>query len=560
MPLPCSGKCAPDLVVLDVLMPSMDGFATCRALRKRPGGGDVPILMLTGRDDDEAIHEAFLAGATDFSAKPIHAPLLRHRVQFMLRARKILDELQASRSSLADAQRIASLGSFEIGTESRRISWSAEARLAPGSPDSEGETSLDKFLEDVHPEDRNEVESSIVEACVEGHKLELEHRVLNPDGTVATLHLHAQVAAGAEPAGKRLSGTVQDVTARRQSEDRYLVPELLRQPHRPPEPGAVQRGLAEQALARAKRDNRVLAAMFLDLDHFKRINDTLGHSAGDLLLRIVGGRLRDVVRGTDTVARDDGTNRGSVARLGGDEFILFLTDLRRAEDAARIAARMLEYLAGPGRSRRGRGLRLGEHRHRPVPAGRGQHRGVAQERRRRSLPRQGRGPEQLPVLHPVDECRRVPALVLEDLRRAIERNEFELHYQPKVSAREGRMVGLEALARWRHPDLGLVTPGQFIPVAEESGLIIALGKWVLREACEQIGRWRAEGREPVRVAVNIFSGQQFRRGDLLKTVDEVLAETGITSDMIELEITETRPDGERGGDREDPRGAPASAA
>ena len=528
----------PDLVILDVLMPGMDGFATCRALRERPGGGDVPILMLTGRDDDEAVHEAFLAGATDFAAKPIHAPLLRHRVQFMLRARKILDELKASRSSLADAQRIASLGSFEIDATSRSVCWSAEARRLLGSPESDGETSLEKFLEHVHRRIATRSRCRWSRPASRATRWSWNIGCFTPMERSRPFACTPRRSPGRRGPRKRMSGTVQDVTSRRQSEDRIrflnYYDNLTGLPNR-----VLFNEALQQALARAKRDNRVLAAMFLDLDHFKRINDTLGHRAGDLLLRIVGGRLRDVVRGTDTVARDDGTNRGSVARLGGDEFILFLTDLRRAEDAARVASRMLEVLQAPVHLDAGEvyvsasiGIGL-------FPQDGANIEELLQERRRRPLPRQGRGPEQLPVLHPVDECRRVPAPGARGKPPPRDRAPRVRAALPAegLGARgpDGRSRGPRPLAppRSRPRHARPVHPGRRGERPDHRAGEMGTARGLRADRALARGGSRAGwgcGEPP---------GQQFRRGDLLRTVDEILSETGITSDMIELEITET---------------------
>jgi diguanylate cyclase (GGDEF)-like protein len=515
----------------------MDGFSACRALRALPGGDDVSILMLTARDDDTAVRDAFVAGATDFVTKPVHGPLLNHRVRFMLRAHGTIDELKASKTSLAVAQRIAQLGNFEIDLVADAVAWSTEARRLLGSPEAAAETTIEGFLAHVHREDRDAVATAIDAARAECGTLTLDLRCERPDGSVVILHLHAETVAISLGTGI-LAGTVQDVTERREAEDRIrflaYYDNLTGLPNR-----VLFNEALQQALARAKREETLLAAMFLDLDHFKRINDTLGHSAGDHLLRIVGGRLREVVRETDSVARGLIGGGGSVARLGGDEFILFLTDLRRAEDAARIAGRMLEALQAPVKLDAGEvyvsasiGIVL-------FPQDGSNMEELLKNADAALYHAKDAGRNNYQFYDPSMNAAAFQRLALEgNLRRAIDRDEFELHYQPKVSAREGRMVGLEALVRWRHPDLGLVMPGRFIPLAEESGLIVALGRWVLKEACEQVRRWQAEGREAVCVAVNL-SGQQFRRGDLLRTVDEILAETEVPSSLLELEITET---------------------
>src|SRR5262249_7248979 len=283
-----------------------------------------------------------------------------------------------------------------------------------------------------------------------------------------------------------------------------------------------------QLVAQAKRNDRVLALLFIDLDRFKNVNDSLGHQVGDRLLQMVAGRLQECTRDVDTVAR-----------LGGDEFVVVLPDLNDPEDAGHVAKKVLEALALP--------FRIDTHDLHITPSV-----GIC------TYPQDGESVETLmrsadtAMYHAKETGRNnyqfftaalnaaaQHRLSLEnDLRRALERSEFILHYQPQLDLRTGNIVGFEALVRWRHPERGMVPPNQFVPVAEETGLIDRLGEWVLQEACVQAAEWRKAGYTNLQVAVNV-SAHQFRRGDMAGTVARTLRETGMPAVRLELEITES---------------------
>jgi diguanylate cyclase (GGDEF)-like protein len=284
----------------------------------------------------------------------------------------------------------------------------------------------------------------------------------------------------------------------------------------------------EQAIAHAERGRLGCAVLFVDLDRFKIVNDSLGHFVGDELLRGVASRLQMLVRAEDTVSR-----------LGGDEFVLLLRDIDAEAAAADVAAKALAALREPFRVHQQElyitpsiGIAM-------YPA----HGNTAQMLITRAdaamynVKKEGR--DNARVFTPEMSTFFPERLTLaNDLRRAIDRGEFELHYQPRVDLDANRTVGMEALLRWRHPKRGLVSPDQFIPLAEETGLIVPIGAWVIREACRQNKAWHDAGLPSLRVAVNI-SGVQFRQKDLLETIGSALRETGLPSECLEVEITES---------------------
>lgn len=284
----------------------------------------------------------------------------------------------------------------------------------------------------------------------------------------------------------------------------------------------------EQSLLQSTRRDLRVALLFIDLDRFKVINDTLGHAVGDELLEAVARRLQTCVRAEDTVARQ-----------GGDEFVIVAPDIGQMEDAAQVAQQVVAAMSSA--------FRVRDYELHITPSI-----GIS------IYPADGENVQTLmknadtamyEAKHSGGNTYHFYAarmnesaferLVMEnDLRRALDRNEFELHYQPQVEITTGRLVGMEALLRWRHPERGLVAPGAFIPLAEETGLIVPIGAWVLREACRQGMAWRRAGAPDFRMAVNI-STRQFWRGNLLETLEQVLRETGAPAALLDLELTES---------------------
>jgi diguanylate cyclase (GGDEF)-like protein len=530
---------SPDIVILDVLMPGRDGFEVCAELRATPRGRDVPILMLTGLDDTHALARAFEVGATDFGTKPLSPGLLAHRVRYMLRAQQTLDALRKSERRLATAQQIARLGHWEYDLDTGLLGLSAVAtRLLELEPGNAPFTFAD-YLKRVHPADSGRLEEALHAACESGTPFGLDHRVVVNGDKVRSVHTEVSIVA--DPAGRtaQLLGIVQDVTERVETEARIRA--LAYYDSLTGLPNRVMFGdLLRAAIARAIRQKHHVAAMFLDLDNFKRINDTLGHVAGDHLLAEVAQRLRHVVREHDPVGREvEGGASLSVARLGGDEFLLALTDLGRPDDAGRVATRIVEAMNVP--------FRIGEGEL-YVSASIG----IS------IFPHDGTDVDELlknadiALYHAKDLGRNtfvfydgsmnraaLERLLLEgQIRRALERDEFVLYYQPQIDTRGDRLIGAEALLRWKHPDMGLISPSHFISILEHTGLIYSVGTWVLREACRQLREWREAGLPAISVCVNL-SPMQFRHPRLIDTIDEVVGSSGIDARLIELEVTES---------------------
>lgn len=295
-----------------------------------------------------------------------------------------------------------------------------------------------------------------------------------------------------------------------------------------------------QAIAEARRHHHMSALMFLDLDDFKRINDTLGHPAGDKLLREVSQRLSDCLRREDTISRssaDEPTDM--VARLGGDEFTIVLTHVAHEREPARVAQRLLEVLARP--------MILDNHEVQ-ISSSIGitlypldgedcdtlsKNADVAMYHAKQA------GKNNFQYFSSTMNETAITRMKLEShLRHALEYNELSLHYQPQVDLGSGEIIGLEALLRWEHPQQGAISPATFIPVAEESGLIVPISEWVLRTACRQNNAWQQAGLRPVKVSVNV-SGVQLSRQNLYDVVANALLDSGLAPEFLELELTET---------------------
>jgi diguanylate cyclase (GGDEF)-like protein/PAS domain S-box-containing protein len=535
----------PDIVVLDALMPELDGFATCERLRRLPGGEHVPVLMLTGLDDETSIKRAYEAGATDFFVKTNSQwTLLAERLRYLLRSSRMRKELAASQAKLTRAQRIARLGSWVWDLLGRWVTLSDECYTIAGL------TRQDQGVADwfvwsrVLEEDRARIIDLFREALVTRKPLDFECRLVRPNNQVRTVHVEAEMEFDDGGRAVAMHGVVQDITERRQAEDqiRQLAnfDSLTGLPNR-----RFFRDQLASSIDRAKLSGGSVAVIFIDVDRFKQANDTLGHDIGDQLLREIGKRLNQTVRGSDTVARGEtsdikanGALTHSVARLGGDEFIVLLTDITGPNDVARVVERLLEAIRQP--------IHFSN-----------QELFVTASIGVSLYPNHGGDVDTLIrmadiAMYVVKDSGRNGWQMFDDamnaataqrwrletsLHRALERNELVLHYQPKVDAETGAIVGAEALMRWQR-DGELVPPAQFIAVAEESGLIVPITEWAIDEVCRRLVAWSESGVRPVPVSINI-SSRHIQRASLIEPVQRALATSGLSAELLELELTET---------------------
>jgi diguanylate cyclase (GGDEF)-like protein/PAS domain S-box-containing protein len=440
----------------------------------------------------------------------------------------VQDSLVESQAFLEHSMAVAEIGTWASGLgDDDRLKWSLQTCAIFGVRPEEFDGKVETFFRMVHAEDRDAVKQAVELAIAGQDVYQVDHRVVRGDGAVVRwVHERAQVVRDAAGKPLRLVGVVQDITARKEAEEQLLrlahYDKLTQLPNR-----TLFHDRLLQSLSHSRHGGRAAAVIFVDLDHFKLINDTLGHPAGDQLLQQVARRLEEAVRTGDTVGR-----------LGGDEFAVVLSDMSAVTDADGVAQKLMEALAQPfildGREvfvNASAGITLfptdsedpdtllkyaDAAMYRAKELGRGNYQFYRSEMNARSLERMS---------------------IEGHLRRALERNEFLLHYQPKIDLASSAVTGVEALLRWNHPELGLVSPARFVPILEDNGLIVQVGEWVLREACRQIEAWRAGG-VGMPVAVNL-SVRQLQQLDLHKCIERIVSDAGIEPGLIELEITES---------------------
>lgn len=529
----------PDIVLMDVLMPEMDGFEACAVLRAERATRHVPVVMMTGLDDVASINRAYEAGATDFTSKPINYLLVAHRIRYILRAKTTADNLRASEARLANAQRIARLGHFEWELESGRVYCSPQVYRLFGIPADGSVANNRALLRFIHPRDRVRFAGELRSAVTTGMGYSLEHRVVRRDKTVRIMYQEGEIVR--TPAGLAVSATLQDITERRNMERKVLKIANFDATTGLPNRQLMHRYLTE-SIAHARRSAGVVVVMAIDLDNFSRVNDILGHGAGDALLKVVASRLGSCIQPCSAMGRvgeelqPDGD---MLARTGGDEFTVVLTRLKGLEDAAALARKLTESLALPfsaGENEVSVNASIGIS---GFPADASDADVLLQQADTALHHAKNLGRNQWAFSSAAISRRVTDRFQLEsDLRRALVAGQFELHYQPKVRTSDEMPDGMEALLRWRHPEKGLISPATFIPIAEETGLIVPISEWIMFEACRQVQEWRQAGLPPLRVAINVSSAQ-FRNSGLHLIVANALTGTGIDPALVELELTES---------------------
>lgn len=531
----------PDMLVLDVMMPVMDGFEACTRIRALPEGAHIPILMMTGLDDEDSINRAYEAGASDFVSKPLTPQLLIHRIRYMVRAGQAIDALFHSQRRLDAAQRMARIGHWECDLSTNELHWSARALEIIGACPDDARHTLEPLLPLVSLRDRDRVEHWFSTLASVREPTELSHSVDAGGGR----ERHLRQFVEPHDALARLYGAVQDITALRKAEEH--IHKLAYFDHLTALPNRTYfLELLDQTLAFARRYDRLGALLFIDLDNFKQVNDTLGHQHGDLLLKSVAKRLINSLRTVDRVARyshssafDDKDALHQVARLGGDEFTLLLPEIKHSEDAARVAKRVIEVISEPFSLKGSEvvvtpsiGITIF-----PLDATR-----VSDLLRNGDLAMHHAKRAGKHTYKFFDASLNETALrrlrIENALRRALENNELRLHFQPQIDIHSGALRGLEALLRWHHPELGQIPPLDFISIAEETGMILSIGEWVIQTACYELTQWLAQGLSIERVAVNV-SAKQFSNQDLPGQIRRILTGCNLDPCHLELELTES---------------------
>jgi diguanylate cyclase (GGDEF)-like protein len=524
----------PKLVILDYSLPDMTGASLIERMREL--GSNTPFIVVTGKDDASLAVEMMKSGACDYLLKDtsfldrLAAVVTRALTEIETRERleRAKHSLRLSEARLARAQKIARLGSWEWDVRGGGIYWSDELyRIFGFTPGEPKRVSREWIYSLVHPADLPAFKHELLASVKTLQPFNVVYHTSSRSGGELVVNIQGEVERGEDGRAWLISGTVLDITARikAESEIHHLInyDTLTGLPNR-----SLLHDRLRQAIAQAAQERHMVWVLCLDLDRFKGVNDTLGHRSGDKLLQEVARRLSACVRESDTLAR-----------LGGDEFVVVLNGVVNEKGASIVAKKILALIAEP--------ITIEDHELYTTASI-----GIA------AYPLDGEDGHILLkhadlAMYKAKELDRnnfhffshdmnikvMERMMLENsMRKALERDEFFLVYQPQVDARTGRIVGVETLLRWNHPDMGLLTPDRFIYLAEETGFIVPLGEWVLMTACRQNKAWQKLGFPPLRVAVNL-SGKQFGQYRLDEMISAILMETGLDPEWLELEITES---------------------
>ncbi|MEF7614577.1 EAL domain-containing protein [Aquincola sp. MAHUQ-54] len=516
----------PDLILLDVMMPTMSGHDVLRRLREVDDTADIPVAFVTADTSQGGQVAGLKLGAFDYLTKPVDIPVLRTRVHNLIEQRRLQRQLRESELKLhamLDSS-MQFIGLLDTTGHVLHLNRQVHELLAQPLKSMLGLHFCELPLW-TQPRQRTAVREA-VERAAAGLASRFETRHTRPDGSTLVLDFSMRPILGEHGGVAFLLPEASDVTQQRAAEE-----SIRHMANNDPLTGLPNRTLladrVNQAVRAAERSKEPLALMFVDLDRFKYINDTLGHGVGDKLLKETARRLEASVRQSDTVAR-----------VGGDEFVVMLPETT-VSGAIVVAEKVLANI--------GQACLIDQHELMVTPSigiamypvdgrdfgalskcadvamyrakhdGRNGYRFYTQEMHERS-----------------SRLLRMETL----LRQAAARGELHLHYQPQIDLGSGRCVGVEALLRWNNPELGAISPAEFIPLAEETGLISQLGQWVLRHAVQQARRWLDDGVPFGVMAVNV-STIQLRQKDFMQTVADSLREAGLPSDRLELEMTES---------------------
>ena len=528
-----------DLALLDVKMPGRSGFEVCRFIKKNPHTRLVPVMLVTGLINTNDRVTGIECGADDYLRKPIRREELCARVQSLLRIKQFTDQLAsaetvrllAERLSLATA--VAKVGVWDWDLASDVHTWDATMSAMYGFLPTDP-ISYQKWSSSIHPDDLPGMEAMMRKAIDVKGDGGGEFRILLADGTIRNISAVYRAVLDANGNVLRVIGVNVDVSERKHAEEAlrssearmtYLAKHdfLTGLPNR-----MLLNERIGEAIEYARLNSKKAALLFLDLDGLKLINDSLGRTTGDKLIQSVGKRLADSVRASDTVCRHS-----------DDEFVVLISEVEHPEDTEIAVTKLLKAVA----------------RVHPID----QHDlhitgciGVS------IYPIDGMDAETLiknagTAMYQAKENGRpsyqffIPAMsakamerqfIEENLRHALEREQLTLHYQPRVNLKSGAISGAEALLRWNHPIRGLISPAEFIPVAEQSGLILPIGRWALGEACRQAHSWMDAGLPEMTMAVNV-SERQLQSGNFADDLFAILHDTGLDPRFLELEITES---------------------
>lgn len=519
-----------DLLLLDVEMPELSGFQVLSRLRQTYSRSELPIIMMTARPQADDVVEALQIGANDYVTKPMDFQVALARIETSLAHKHAVEELRNSEERYALAAHGANDGLWDWNITTGQVCWSPRWKSILGLQDIALTSDPDEWLSRVHPEDAARVRSSLNQHLARGTgHYECEHRLRHRDDTFRWVLCRGAVIRNETGAATRFAGSLTDIT------ESKLADALTGLPNR-----FLFLDVVERALKRVeRRGDYGFAILVLALERFRIVHDSLGASAADRLLLAVSRRLQACLRGTDLVTRDEPSV--TLARLGGDEFNVLVDDITDASAAVAVAERLRRALEAPFEVD---GHRIFATARIGIAVSTMAYTRAEEILRdatialNRAMASATVGYE---IFDPEMRQRAMARLTAEaDLRQAIDKGSFEVHYQPIVSLKTGRIVSFEALVRWRHPVRGLVQPPEFIDIAEDTGMIVDIDRLVLAESCRQMAEWMSSygAAAPIVMCANV-SSRQFAAADLAKEIATMLRASGLPAGTLKLEITES---------------------
>ncbi|MFC1878881.1 putative bifunctional diguanylate cyclase/phosphodiesterase [Chloroflexota bacterium] len=526
-----------DVVLLDLNLPDSSGFGTFDRLSEK--ASTAPVILMTSHDNEELALEAVRKGAQDYLLKTdLDGKLLTRSIQYAIERKRIQEALRVSEERYTLAIQGANDGLWDWDLNNDTIYFSPRWKRMLGYQEHEIGPCIDEWLVRIHQDDIDDVKVAL-HAHMHGGSdhFEAEYRIERKDGTYMWALTRGLAVRGANESAYRMAGSQTDITLRKRTEEQLIYDafhdSLTGLPNR-----ALLLDRMSRLLDHTKRNPKYrFAVLLLDLDRFKVINESYGHLIGDQALIAVSNILESSLRSGD-----------SVARLGGDEFVMLLESVYKVPDAVIIAERILETLNTPlivsGESimvTASIGIVIADFSY-------DQSDDILRDADIAMYQAKSNGKDCYTIFNIQMRNKAMARMGLENDLRLLLGNEerindqFELLFQPIVRSINSQIAGFEALLRWHHPHRGLILPNEFIPIAEETGLIHQLGMWVLRRACQQVSEWQTwfpkdPDFTPVCINVNI-SGKQFLKGDLVEQIEQVLQEYSVPPDSINLEITE----------------------
>jgi diguanylate cyclase (GGDEF)-like protein/PAS domain S-box-containing protein len=519
-----------DLVLLDIEMPEISGLDALQMIRSLYSAIELPVIMVTARNQSEDIVKALDMGANDYLTKPVDFSVALARIGTQLSHKRAQEKLKESEERYALAARGANDGLWDWNLSTNSIYFSARWKAMLGYQDDEIGDRPEEWFDRIHESDRERVKDEIA-AHHSGRTphFESEHRVRHKDGTFRWMLSRAVAIRDGSGKPFRMAGSQTDITEGKVSDPLTNLPNRLLFLDR----------LSRLMKHTKRHPERMFAVLFLDLDGFKMINDSMGHFTGDQLLVGVSKRLERCLRETDTIARV--TQTFTLARMGGDEFTVLLDEIKEPDDANRAAERIMKELSAPfmidGKeifTSTSIGIALSNPSYQQAEE-------IMRDADTAMYRAKALGKSRYEVFDADMRASVIARLELEtDLRLALERGEFRNFYQPIVSLDTGEITGFESLLRWQHPTRGLLGPDKFIAVAEDTGLIRELGWWGLGEACRCLKRWKAilPSDRDLSISVNL-SIKQFTQPNLVENIGMLLNELSLSPNVLKLEITES---------------------